>query len=125
MSHFNPALVVEDNAFVAMVAREVFEAHGCDSVTVIASLEFALNFVRSAQISFALLVTRLEEGDTSPLVTLLAGRNIPFAFVSDFADGRDIPEQWSGRPYISKPYSDAELGELLMHFAPGARTASG
>ena len=125
MSHFNPALVVEDNALVAMVARAVFEECGCESVTVIASLEFALGFVRSEQISFALLVTRLEEGDTLPLVALLARRGIPFAFVSDFADGRDIPEQWSGRPYIAKPYTDAELGELLVHFAPGARAANG
>ena len=125
MSHFNPALVVEDNALVAMVARKVFEECGCLSVTVVASLEFALGFVRDEQISFALVVTRLEEGDTLPLVALLARRGIPFAFVSDFADGCDIPEQWSGKPYITKPYSETELSDLLVQFAPCAQAANG
>lgn len=122
MSHFNPALIVEDNALVAMVAHQVFEGCGCDSVMLVASLEYALEYARSEQISFALVVTRLEDGDTQPLVALLAKRNIPFAFVSDFPDGRDIPEQWRDEPFITKPYFEAELAELLEQYAPCARS---
>lgn len=113
MTERQTALVVEDNALVAMDAREILANHGFDPIHVFNSAEFATSMVRGEPLAFALVVTHLHSGETAPLAAMLTDRRVPFGFVSDFVDGQDLPPLFRGHPFVTKPYSRGELAGLL------------
>jgi hypothetical protein len=70
----------------------------------------------------ALLDVNLSRGETSFRVAAdLAGRQVPFVFVTGYDLDSSFPAEFRDSPRISKPI---DLGRLvrtmLRHFAPGA-----
>lgn len=116
MKRLEPVLVLEDNPLLADAAREMLAVLGVDHIIVVRSFEFAIAHARAEPIRFALLSAALDDGDVRPLVTLLAVRGIPYALVSDFADGRDIPRGLGGTPFLTRPYNQAELARVIEGF---------
>lgn len=68
---------------------------------------------KRADLDFALLSVEPGGVHGNLLAPLLAGRKVPFAFICDLSDGSDVPPAWRGTPFLAKPYTEAELAQLI------------
>ena len=95
-------LVVEDEWTIAEYHADRLRDVGCDVVGPVGSVEAALGRISQECIDAALLDVRLSGEDTFRIADALAGRAIPFIFVTGFA-GEDLPPRFTGRPVLQKP----------------------
>lgn len=107
------ALLVEDSPLIALGAEDVLCRRGFGVVFLAGSIARAEALAQSEPIDFALIATRLDAGDITPVVGLLAERQVTLAFACDFADGSDIPPTWAGSAFVAKPYAEGDLICLL------------
>ena len=96
-------LVVEDEALVGLLVKEVLEEAGHACVGPVASVGEACALIDSRHIDAALLDIWLKDDEfVYPAARKLASRGVPFAFVSARAtDG--IDPAFADRPLIPKP----------------------
>lgn len=107
------ALVVEESPLIAMNVEQTLLRCGFAEVHVACSPDAATEMAELAQLDFALLSVEPGGIHGSLLAPLLAERKVPFAFICDLSDGSDVPPAWRGTPYLAKPYTEAELAELI------------
>ena len=110
------ALVVEDNALVALELVDILERDGCKVVGSPATLSAALALARKAEIDFALLDFNLGSETAEPVAQVLARRSIPFALVTAYP-GCVLPEQVRGRPRVQKPFTVRDIRELAAQLS--------
>jgi hypothetical protein len=72
----------------------------------------ARELAQSQTIDAALLDVHIRSERVFPLCELLAGRGVPFAFTSGYADW-EMPERWEDRPRLHKPYTIAQVERVL------------
>ena len=105
-------LVVEDEMLVSMLVEDILDELGCTVVGPAARLDQAIDIARTEQIDVAFLDVNLAGVRVFPVADVLAGRGIPFVFVSGYGDqGIEPPHQ--GRPVVQKPFVPEALGEAL------------
>ena len=102
------ALIVEDEYLLALQLEEELRAVGCIIAETVADLEKARNAARRADFDIALLDINLSGEMVYPLADELAGRGIPFVFLSGYGAGSG-PERFRDRPRVAKPYELTEL----------------
>jgi len=102
------ALIVEDEAMVAMLLEDCLQEIGCLVVATASKLEEALALAGSAEIDFAILDLNLSGKLSYPVADALAARGIPFVFSSGYGAGA-LPPHFQHRPTIGKPFHPDEL----------------
>jgi CheY-like chemotaxis protein len=112
-------LVVEDEALVAAMLKDMLEALGAQVVGPAHSLAIACEMAESAACEAALLDVNLMGENVAPVARILAERGIPFVFATGYAGG--ISDVWPDAPVIEKPYSMADIERALL--AVGVRVA--
>ncbi len=105
-------LVVEDDPLLAWELQDVLSGHGYQVIGPIGRLPILLRFLEltlsDAAIDAALMDVTIDGGLVFPAADLLAGANIPFAFVSGHAR-QMIPAAHRHRPLLNKPICPADV----------------
>lgn len=110
-------LVVEDEPLVAMMLQDVLGEAGYVVIGPVAQLDAAMEAVRQEPIHLALLDVNLMGKHVYPVAEVLAGRGIPFVFMTGYGDG-SLPAEFAGRPSVAKPYKVETLLDALAVVAP-------
>jgi len=106
------ALIVEDEALVAMFIEDVLTDLGHEVVAVASRLEDGLKMASAAAIDFAILDVNLNGERSFPIAEALARRAVPFLFATGYGSAGVIDE-WSHIPVLQKPFQQAELGAVI------------
>jgi len=114
------ALVVEDDAIIAMEIVDILERAGCVVVGSPGSVPAALAIARKATIDFALLDFNLGGGTAEPIAHVLADRAIPFALMTAYP-GCVLPQGVRERPRLQKPFTAQEIKRLAGELRAAGR----
>lgn len=112
-------LILEDDPFIALDLCSIVEAEGHEVVGVCASLAQARTHLADA-FDFALLDIDLADGKSFDVASVLADREIPFAFVSA-SQRSEVPLHLRGARFIAKPYEEATILRSLPVELPAAQ----
>ncbi|MEJ8571203.1 response regulator [Microbaculum marinum] len=110
-------LIVEDEFLIADAISDVVSDHGYRPLGPVATLQEALLLVRDTRPDAALLNLVLNGERADPLCELLDSLGVPFGFATG-VDGDADPGMWRDRPRIVKPYTLANLSELIAQLLP-------
>ena len=114
-------LLVEDDVLIgAALAADVREI-GFEPVGPIRSASAALELVRRGEVDMAVLDFKVAGGDIGELATLLAQRNIPFAWLTGYAPAA-LPAH--NAPILVKPVSSRRFQQTLTELIGGAPAGS-
>lgn len=101
-------LVVEDEALISMLIKDMLADIGCKCVDVAASVEGAIEVIGKAEPNFAMLDINLNGKRSFPVADILQSREIPFVFLSGYGS-RGLDTAYSGARVLQKPF---QLGDL-------------
>ena len=103
-------LIVEDEFFIGVTAREMLEELGAIVIGPVATVSEALRLA-AADMDLALLDVNLHGHSSLIVAAKLAERNIPIVFATGYGnrDGRDS----TGHYTLRKPYTQEKLATLL------------
>lgn len=105
-------LIVEDESLIAILIEETLAQLGYEFVGPAVRVAQAVEMARSAGVDGAILDINVHGEPVYPVAAILAGRGIPFVFVTGY-DVREIDERFRSRPVLRKPFAAAELGKAL------------
>lgn len=100
--------VVEDEAPVLMLVTDLLEEFGCVVAATAGSLPRALEAAAAGSFDLALLDINLAGERVFPVADLLAGRGVPFIFVTGYG-AAGLRDDFKGRPVIAKPFAARDL----------------
>jgi DNA-binding LytR/AlgR family response regulator len=109
-------LVVEDDYMVAVELARSLEEMGAQVIGPVGSVKDALAMVEmaDARVDAAVLDINLHDERVYPVADALAGRGVPFVFVTGY-DALAIPEPYvSWAPRLQKPVDKALLARALV-----------
>ncbi|MBA3526613.1 MAG: response regulator [Pseudomonadota bacterium] len=110
-------LVVEDSPVVADDSSEILQALGCSVVGPAGNMASALQLAEEGNVDAAIVDLNIRGGKSFAVLKILEARGIPFLITSGYADWT-MPEEWSERPRLPKPYTAdslrMRLAELLV-----------
>ena len=101
-------LVVEDEAIIAALIENALVEGGCSVVGPVATLGAALETIEKTRIDAALLDISINGRNTYPIADVLAGRGIPFIFVSGFTR-KDLPHRYRHCAHVAKPFAPSTI----------------
>jgi DNA-binding response OmpR family regulator len=108
-------LVIEDEFFVAAHIENLLSDNGHEVIGPVGTLDEAKVLARSECIDGALLDVNLDGGRVDDVADILAGRNVPFFFVTAY--GRDnLPPIYREAAVVHKPFNDADLIREVRRF---------
>jgi DNA-binding response OmpR family regulator len=102
------ALVVEDEAPVALLIEDMLFDFGCEIAASAASLDTARESAHLATIDFAVLDLNLSGSSAIPVAHILRERGIPFVFSTGYG-ASGIPAEFASYPALAKPFTADEL----------------
>ncbi len=105
-------LLVEDEAFIAMVVECYLEELGCDVVATASRLEDGIRKATDLQIDVALLDVNLAGKLSYPIADVLNSRKIPFIFATGYGFSA-LPDTFDGAPVLPKPFEQQTLAQAL------------
>lgn len=105
-------LVVEDEMLVAMLIEDVLADLGCVLVGPIARVAQALDCIRNEALDCAFLDVNVAGESIYPVADALAGRGVPFAFLTGYG-AQILPESYRSRPVLQKPFALEDLEAIL------------
>ena len=107
-------LIVEDEALVAMLLEDMLVDFGCTPVGQANTIEQAVALAGDPEVGldFAILDVNLGGRPVFPVAQLLADRGVPFVFATGYG-ASGLPEGWSDRPTLQKPFSTADVEAQL------------
>lgn len=108
-------LVVEDEFLIRMLLEDMLSELGYSIAGVAGRVNEASDLAKSGEIDFAILDVNLDGEDVYPVADILAGRGLPFLFVTGYG-GRGLPEAYRDRPTLQKPFQIEDLGRALNTF---------
>lgn len=109
------ALVVEDEALVAFMIEDMLGELGCRVSHLATRLQEGLSMARDAEVDFALLDVNLAGEKSFPIADVLAGRGIPFAFVTGYGQ-RGVEPRYAAVPVVQKPFQKSEIDRILSRW---------
>ncbi|MHA6298084.1 response regulator [Devosia sp. CAU 1758] len=104
--------LVEDEPLLAMSVEDMIIELGGKVTASAASLTEAMEKAGAERFDCALLDINLGGREVFPVANILAERGIPFAFSSGYG-ASGLPEAYSARPVVSKPYNMDQLSAAL------------
>jgi len=102
------ALLVEDEALVALMMRDALTEAGYHVIGPFASVTDALDALQAERPDCAVLDVNLLDGAVYPLASALSSAGIPFVFATGY-DVRSIDERFKHIPVLQKPTDRASL----------------
>jgi len=106
------ALIVEDEAIIAMTAEDMLDELGCVTVASVATLTEALAAAGRGGFDFALLDVNLNGSESLPVAALLKQAGIPFVFTTGY--GSVVRgEAHQDAPLVTKPYRARDLAAAI------------
>jgi CheY-like chemotaxis protein len=105
-------LVVEDSPVVGPFTADLLGELGCEVVGPAPNMASARECIETEDFDAALMDIHIRGERVFPLCDLLAERNVPFVLTSGYADWH-MPDEWTGRPRLQKPYTIDEVAEVL------------
>ena len=117
-------LVVEDEFLIAALIEEMLKSAGCLVSGPIPRLAEALDAAARDDCDVAVLDVNLAGQRIYPVADILSGRNVPFVFVTGYANGV-LPEEYAERPRVSKPFKMADLLTVLSSLVKPPNPAAG
>lgn len=106
------ALVIEDDALIAMHVAESLESFGFrvhQAGSVNAAIQYLTGAVEPPNVS--IVDARLGDGDAKAVATLLRSRGLPFIFTT--GDPQGVRDWGFDVPVLGKPYSAPDLETAL------------
>lgn len=117
---FLRALVVEDEALIAMHLGGLLEEMGLDVVGPFAKAELALDRLQHMAPDVAVLDVNLGSGGTSfPVARALIGAGVPFVFLTGYGQA-GVRDEFPGVPVLTKPVNEIELGLMITKLLQAA-----
>jgi CheY-like chemotaxis protein len=110
--HVQRILVIEDSPVVAPFTADLLGELGFEVVGPAPNMASARALVEAGAFDAALLDVHIRGERVFPLCEVLESRGVPFALTSGYADWQ-IPEKWQDRPRLQKPYTIAQVEEVL------------
>jgi PAS domain S-box-containing protein len=129
----NKILLVEDEAVIGIMMRDVLGDLGFAVVGPITDLDSALAAARNDDIGGAILDINLDGEPIYPVADALARRGVPFVFVTGYS-GDGIDRRYAQIPVLEKPVEPEMLRRLFVETpseidvsdrTPGERVARG
>jgi len=110
-------LVVEDEVVVALFLEDLLTESGYAVAGVVSHLSDALS--HPPDYDLAILDVHLNGRTVFDFAERLAARGTPFIFATGYGE-RGIPERFSDRPVLQKPYRPDDLYRALARLAAQA-----
>jgi CheY-like chemotaxis protein len=117
-------LVVEDESMIRMLIEDGLCEEGCSIVGPAARLDDALRAASNEVIDAALLDVNLGGRPVYSVADALAGRGIPFAFLTGYGEA-GVEEAYRHRPVLKKPFSLRNLVDLAVRLVGERAKLSG
>jgi CheY-like chemotaxis protein len=105
-------LVVEDSPVVAPFTAEILSELGCTVVGPAPNMAAARELIEAGGFEAALMDVHIRGERVFPLCEMLEASGVPFVLTSGYADW-EMPEKWTDRPRLPKPYTIEEVEEAL------------
>lgn len=104
------ALIIEDDALIALDLQEMLERSGFGPVEIAFTAEAA---ERSAQQSYAVAIVdiKLASGTSLAAARMLQGNGTPLVFTTGYAGG--VSPAFANAPVLLKPFDEGRLNEAL------------
>ena len=107
------ALIVEDEAAVALMIEDMILELGCEIAASVANLDSARRIVNVVQCDFAVLDVNVGGQLVFPVAQILQERQIPFLFSTGYG-ASGLPGEFKDRAVLSKPFSIEELQQKIL-----------
>ncbi len=85
---------------------------GCTSVSAAATVDQALDLIKSQAFDAAMIDVNLGGRKSYPVADALAARGVPFVFSTGYS-GHSVQDGYRDRPMLGKPYREADLVAIL------------
>jgi CheY-like chemotaxis protein len=105
-------LVVEDELMIRILLEDMLRDLGYSIAGQAGRVEEALEAAKNVDFDLAILDVNLNGQPVLPVADALAARGTPFVFATGYGD-RDIPESYSDRPTLKKPFQIDGLKRVL------------
>jgi two-component SAPR family response regulator len=105
-------LLVEDEALVGIMIQEYLTESGFQVVGPVCSVSDALEAVKDGQFDAAILDINLGDGMVYQVADILAGRQVPFVFVTGY-DADSVDSRFREVPILQKPVEREMLQKLF------------
>lgn len=112
-------LIVEDEAMIGWLIRDLLADLGAWVVGPLARIEEAVERARLEEIDLAALDLNVAGHPVYPVAEALAARGIPFVFMTGYGQA-GIADAWRARPSIAKPFRPSQLTALLREAMQGS-----
>ena len=116
-------LLVEDEALVAMMIQESLKEFGFAVVGPVSTAAEAVAAARDQEFDAALLDINLGDGMVYKVADILAGRHVPFAFVTGY-DAGSVDSRFSEIPILQKPIEREKLQRIFVAAGSIARKSA-
>jgi CheY-like chemotaxis protein len=116
------ALLVEDEALVALMIEDMLTELGLDVIASIAQVASACEFAASAVFDVAILDVNVAGELVFPVARILRERRIPFLFSTGYGNP-SLDDEFRSTLTIGKPFSAEQLAEKLRTLLAGPTAA--
>jgi len=106
------ALVVEDEATVAMLLEDMLVDLGHEVVAIASRLETAEALIARGGFDFAVLDVNVNGRHSYDLARTLTDRGVPFLFVTGYGPA-GLRADWKEAPVLQKPFRLQQLREMI------------
>jgi len=105
-------LVVEDEYLIRMLLEDMLADLGYDVIAAVGTVAEASDLAAKGQFNAAILDVNLDGQEIFPVADILAGRSLPFVFVTGYGE-RSLPDRYRDRPALQKPFQAEQLSATL------------
>jgi CheY-like chemotaxis protein len=109
-------LIIEDESMVIMLLEDTLADFGCTVAGVASRVDDAMSKISTLTFDIAILDVNLNGDRSDALAEALAGRGIPYLFVTGYGAG-GVPEPFRGVPILAKPFHRGDLERILAALA--------
>lgn len=107
-------LVVEDSLIVALRIERMLRKLGAAQALLCSTNQQAIEHIESGQVDAAILDINLKGEMSYAAAEALEDKRIPFVFETGYGSAPGLPERFSGRRVVAKPFSEVDLAEALL-----------
>jgi CheY-like chemotaxis protein len=105
-------LVVEDEYLIRMLLEDMLADIGYQVTAAVGTVDEARQVAVSGVFDAAILDVNLDGQEIFPVADILAGRGLPFLFVTGYGEA-SLPQAYRGRPALQKPFQAERLKATL------------
>jgi len=105
-------LIVEDEYLIRMLLEDMLTDLGYGVAAAVGTVAEASEFAASGEFNAAILDVNLDGQEIFPVADILAGRSVPFVFVTGYGE-RSLPDRYRNRPALQKPFQAEQLSNTL------------